>query len=137
MSVERTLALVKSDAIRRGDHFAIISQMLSTGLKAVAFHYSPGDPVRSAAFYKEHEGRPYFGGLVDSVSRGICAVVLEGDDAISRWRAIQGATNPALAAPGTVRARFGKGMPDNATHGSDSAASAASEIGFFFPLLAV
>ncbi len=94
-----------------------------------------------AAFYAEHAGRDYYGRLARSVggSCGVAAMVIEGEDAIAAWRRLMGPTDPARAretAPGTLRARFGRELPDNAVHGSDSAASAGREIQLLFPDLA-
>jgi nucleoside-diphosphate kinase len=138
MATERTLALIKSGALSRNHRAAIMSRIQEAGLRVVTSETIRLVPAQCAEFYAEHIGRPFYDGLVGSVTGpdGVVAVVIEGENAIQRWRDLQGKTNPADAAPGTIRRDFGLGMPDNATHGSDSPESAAREIGYFFPDLA-
>ena len=135
LASERTLALVKSGAKARGKVPNILARIEAEGL-AVA-EYRPFVPSRetAAALYAEHEGRPYFEGLLASVAdpvHGVVAMVLEGRDAVRRWRALMGPTDPAKAPRGTIRGDFGTALPDNAVHGSDSAESAEREISLVF-----
>ena len=134
---ERTLVLVKPDGVRRGLVGEVVGRIERKGFALVAADLRTVDPATARAHYAEHEGKPFFAGLVDFITGGptFCAVV-EGPDVIGQWRAMMGATNPAQAAPGTVRGDLASGMPDNITHGSDSPQSAAREIGLFFPSLA-
>lgn len=137
MAVERTLVLVKPDGVRRGLVGEVIARLERKGFTLVAADLRTVDPDTARAHYAEHEGKPFFAGLVEFITGGptFCAVV-EGPDVISQWRIMMGATNPAQAAPGTVRGDLANGMPDNITHGSDAPESAAREIALFYPALA-
>lgn len=137
MPVERTLSIVKPDAIGAGHLGEIIAAYEAAGLRVVAGLVVRLTPELAEGFYAEHKGKSFFDGLIEFMTSGVCTpIVLEGEDAIERVRAINGATNPAEAASGTIRARFGTQVTRNAVHGSDSAASAAREVGYFFPQLA-
>ncbi|HQK94027.1 MAG TPA: nucleoside-diphosphate kinase [Armatimonadota bacterium] len=136
MPVERTLSIVKPDALSAGHLGEIIAAYEAAGLRVIAATVMRLTPELAEGFYAEHRGKPFFGGLIDFMTSGICMpMVLEGEDAIERVRAIHGATDPADAAPSTIRARFGTQVTRNAVHGSDSLASAAREVAFFFPQL--
>ena len=127
--MEKTVAMVKSGAALRGDSERIVARATENGL-SIARRFDGSISVEQASeFYGEHRGRPYFQGLLDSVTgeAGIVALVLTGDGAIAKWRSLLGATDPAKAEPGTIRGDFGRLLPDNAAHGSDSAESAARE----------
>ncbi|HSE91298.1 MAG TPA: nucleoside-diphosphate kinase [Candidatus Binatia bacterium] len=133
MSVERTLSIVKPDAVGRGLIGEILKCFEAAGLKIVAAKLVHLSPERARAFYAVHKDRPFFAGLCTYMSSGpIFVSVLEGEAAIARNREIMGATDPAKAAPGTIRKDWGKDVEQNAVHGSDGADTAAIEISFFF-----
>jgi nucleoside-diphosphate kinase len=133
MSVERTLSIVKPDAVARGLIGEILKRFESAGLKIAAAKLLRLTPERAEAFYAVHKERPFFASLCAYMSSGpIFVSVLEGEEAIGRNREIMGATDPAKAAPGTIRRDCGKDVEQNAVHGSDGAATAADEISFFF-----
>jgi nucleoside-diphosphate kinase len=130
---EQTLSLIKPNAIRAGNLGQIIARFEEEGLKIAALKMKHLSKREAQAFYGEHEGKPFFERLVSFMTSGpICALVLEGEDAVERNREIMGATNPAEAAPGTLRALFAESMTKNAVHGSDALESANREIAFFF-----
>jgi nucleoside-diphosphate kinase len=135
-----TLALIKSRALEQGHGDNIRHAMAQMpGVSVVAEIYAGTDEKAFCALYEEHEGRAYYDGLIDSVTKGEAGsaqvFVLKGHDCISKWRAKLGATNPSSAAEGTIRYKFGLNMPHNAGHGSDSPESAKREIAIFFPHL--
>jgi nucleoside-diphosphate kinase len=131
---ERTLCVIKPNAVAAHKIGAIIQRFEEEGLVIAALRMDAPPRERIEAFYAEHQGKPFFAGLVDFMTSGpVVAMALEGDNAVARCREIMGATNPAQAAPGTLRALYAKNMTENAVHGSDSAASAAREIAFYFP----
>lgn len=133
MPIERTLFLVKPDAVQRGLAGEIISRLESRGLKIVGLKLMQVTPAIAEKHYGEHKGKPFYKGLVDFItSSPIVAAVFEGVNAIDIVRTTNGATNPASAAPGTIRADFGIDMGRNLVHASDSATSAAREIKIFF-----
>lgn len=133
MPVERTLSILKPDAVARNLIGEIYSRFEREGLKVVAAKMLRLDQTAAAGFYAEHEGKPFFPALCAYMTSGpILVQVLEGEGAISANRALMGATNPAEAAPGTIRADFAETVDANAVHGSDSAASAQREIAYFF-----
>jgi len=133
MSVERTLSIVKPDAVGRNLIGEILKRFESAGLKITAAKLVRLTPDRARAFYAVHKERPFFEGLCAYMSSGpIFVSVLEGEGAIMKNREIMGATDPAKAAPGTIRKDWGKDVEQNAVHGSDAAETAASEIAFFF-----
>jgi nucleoside-diphosphate kinase len=130
---ERTLAIVKPDAIQR--HFAgrIIQRIEDEGFQICAMRRLHLSNPQAEGFYAVHRERPFFGSLTQFMSSGpIIVMVLEAPDAIKKWRALMGATDPAKADPGTVRKEFGESIEKNATHGSDGSETAANEIGYFF-----
>ncbi len=133
MAVERTLFLVKPDAVQRGLAGEIIKRLESRGLKIVGLKLMQVSRATAEKHYAEHKGKPFFEGLVSFItSAPVVAAVFEGTNAIEIVRATNGATNPAKAAPGTVRADFGLEMGRNLVHASDSPQSAAREIKLFF-----
>ena len=133
MAVERTLSIVKPDAVARNLIGEIYSRFERGGLKIVAAKMLRLDKPRAAGFYAEHEGKPFYEGLCAYMTSGpIVVQVLEGEDAIAVNRRLMGATNPAEAAPGTIRADFAESMDANSVHGSDAPASAQREIAYFF-----
>ena len=133
MAAERTLSIIKPDATRRNLAGAIAARLEAAGLRIIAqkrIHLSRAD---AEAFYAEHKARPFFDGLCTFMTSGPVVVqVLEGDNAIVRNRDVMGVTNPANAAPGTIRKDYGENIERNSVHGSDSPTSAAREIAYFF-----
>jgi nucleoside-diphosphate kinase len=131
--VERTLVLVKPDAMQRGLAGEVISRLERRGLKIVAIRLLKVTKPLAKQHYAEHEGKPFFPGLVDYItSSPIIAAVFEGNNAIAATRQTMGATAPTEAAPGSIRADFGLERGRNLTHASDSPASAKREIALFF-----
>ena len=133
MSVERTLSIIKPDAISRGLIGEILKRFESAGLKSAAGKLLRLTRERAQSFYAVHKERPFYASLCAYMSSGpIFVSVLEGQGAIMRNREIMGATDPAKAAPGTIRRDCGKDVEQNAVHGSDGPETAATEIAFFF-----
>jgi len=133
MSTERTLSILKPDATRRNLTGAINDRLEKAGLRIVAQKRIHMTVDRAKEFYAEHKERPFFGDLTSFMSSGPVVVqVLEGEGAIAKNREVMGATNPANAAPGTIRKDFAISIDENSVHGSDSAVSAAREVAFFF-----
>jgi len=133
MATERTLFLVKPDAMQRGLSGEIIKRLESRGLKIVGLKLMQVTPAIAEKHYGEHKGKPFYKGLVDFItSSPIIAAVLEGTNAVEVVRATNGLTNPLKADPGTIRADFGLETGRNLVHASDSPASAAREIKIFF-----
>lgn len=133
MGVERTLSIVKPDAVARNIIGEIYSRFENNGLIIVAARMMRLSEDDAKGFYAEHEGKPFFDDLVAYMTSGPVVVqVLEGEGAIAGNRELMGATNPAEAAPGTIRADFAESVEANAVHGSDSPESAEREIAYFF-----
>jgi nucleoside-diphosphate kinase len=133
MAVERTLILVKPDAVRRGLAGEILRRFESRGLVVRAAKLVTADRELGETHYAEHREKPFFGELVDFItSAPTLALVLEGEGAIATARRTIGATNPAEAAPGSIRGDLALSMPDNLVHGSDSPESAEREVGIWF-----
>ena len=133
MSVQRTLSIIKPDAVGRNLIGEILRRFEASGLKIAAGKLVRLTPERARAFYAVHKERPFFEGLCAYMSSGpIFVSVLEGESAIMKNREIMGATDPAKASPGTIRRDCGKDVEQNAVHGSDGAETAATEIAFFF-----
>ncbi len=133
MAVERTLSIIKPDATRRSITGKINARFEEAGLRIVAQKRIQLTRDQAEAFYEVHKERPFYGSLCDFMTSGPVVVqVLEGDKAVERNREVMGATNPADAAPGTIRADFAESIEANSVHGSDSADNAAREIAFFF-----
>ncbi len=133
MAVERTLSIIKPDAVAKNLIGEIYSRFEKAGLKIVASKMIRLSDEQAAGFYAEHDGKPFYETLCGYMKSGPVVVqVLEGDDAIATNRRLMGATNPAEADPGTIRADFAESIDANAVHGSDSPASAEREVGFFF-----
>lgn len=133
---ERTLVLIKPDAVERGLVGEIIKRIEDRGFSIVAMELRHLTQEFASTHYAEHVGRDYFDPLITFMTSGpIVAMVIEGPEVIRAWRAMQGATNPFEAAPGTIRADFATSNRLNLTHGSDSAESATKEIALFFPEL--
>lgn len=133
MTVERTFSMIKPDATARNITGKINAKIEESGLKIVAQKRIRMTKDNAETFYAEHKGKPFFDGLVEFMTSGATIVqVLEGENAIAKYREIMGATNPEKAAPGTLRAEFAESMGRNSVHGSDSPASAAREIAYWF-----
>ncbi len=133
---ERTLVLVKPDGVARGLIGEVISRIERKGFAIVALELRTIERSIAEAHYAEHVDKPFFGELVDFISGGpLVAAVIEGNEAISQWRSMMGATNPAKAELGTIRGDLATEMSLNVSHGSDSPDSAAREIALFFPNL--
>jgi nucleoside-diphosphate kinase len=132
--MERTLILVKPDAFARGLTGEIIARFERKGLKIVALKHMTVDETLATQHYAEHEGKPFFGELVEFITSGpIAALVLEGESAITAARQVIGATNPLEAAPGSIRGDFAIAVGQNMVHGSDSPESGQREAALFFP----
>lgn len=133
MAIERTLSIVKPDGVQNGHIGHVVSIFETAGLKiagAKLVHLTSG---QAGAFYAEHAARPFYGELVEYMTSGpVLLMVLEGENAIARNRELMGATDPAQADAGTIRKLYAESKGRNTVHGSDSAASAAREIAFFF-----
>jgi len=133
VSVERTLSIIKPDAVAKNVIGKIYSRFESAGLKIVAARMQHLTREEAGGFYAIHEGKPFYDALMDFMTSGpVMIQVLEGEDAINLNRKIMGATNPAEAEPGTIRADFAKSIDANAVHGSDGPDTARTEIAYFF-----
>ena len=133
MAVERTLAIIKPDAVKRGLTGDILSRIHAAKFQIVAIKSVQLSRTEAEGFYAEHRERPFFGELVEFMSSGKSVpMVLEAEGAIAKWRETMGATDPAKAAPGTIRKELGTSIQFNCTHGSDAPQTAAFEIGYFF-----
>jgi nucleoside-diphosphate kinase len=133
MPVERTLSIIKPDATRRNLTGEIVSRFEKAGLRVVAQRRTLLSTGQAEAFYNVHKARPFFRGLVEFMTSGPVVVqVLEGESAIARNREVMGATDPAKAAPGTIRKDFAESIEANSVHGSDAPETAREEIRFFF-----
>ena len=132
--MERTLAIIKPDAVERRHAGRILARIEEEGFRLAALRMTHLTPRDAEGFYAVHRERPFFGDLTAFMSSGPCIVlVLEADNAISRWREIMGATDPAQAGEGTLRKQFATNIERNACHGSDARETAAAEIAYFFP----
>lgn len=133
MAGNRTFTMIKPDAVASGHIGAILAQINEAGFRIVAMKLTKLSQEKAGEFYEVHKERPFYGELVDFMSSGpIVAAILEKDNAVADFRTLIGATNPANAEPGTIRARFAKSMGENAVHGSDSDENAAIEGAFHF-----
>jgi nucleoside-diphosphate kinase len=134
MAIERTLSIIKPDAVAKNVIGQIYSRFEQAGLKIVAARMMHLSRAEAEAFYAVHRERPFFKDLVDFMTSGpVMVQVLEGESAISKNRDLMGATDPRKAAPGTIRADFADSIDANAVHGSDAAETAQAEVAFFFP----
>ena len=133
MTIERTLSIIKPDAVRKNVIGQILARFESAGLRIVAARMMHLSRAEAESFYAVHRERPFYKDLVRYMTSGPVAVqVLEGDNAVARHRDIMGATDPKKAAPGTIRADLASSIEENVVHGSDSVENAAREIAFFF-----
>jgi nucleoside-diphosphate kinase len=133
VALERTFAIIKPDAVDKGQQGEILSRIQKAGFRIVAIKTMRLTKEEAGGFYAVHKERPFFGELTDFMSSGkIVALVLEADGSIKKWRDTMGATDPKKAAPGTIRHDLGTSIGNNCTHGSDAPETAAFEIGYFF-----
>jgi nucleoside-diphosphate kinase len=131
--MERTLAIIKPDAVGRQLVGRIVTRIEAAGFRILALRMEQLTKKEAEGFYAVHRAKPFFDGLTDFMSSGpVVLMVLESAAAISEWRDLMGATDPAKAAAGTLRREFGISIGSNATHGSDAPETAAFEIGYFF-----
>jgi nucleoside-diphosphate kinase len=133
MATERTLAIIKPDAIAAGQAGEILSIIQQNGFKILGMKLQRLSEREAQGFYAVHRGKPFFNSLVAFMSEGpVIVMALEREDAIRKWRDVMGATNPANAAEGTIRKRFAQSIERNCVHGSDAPETAAVEVHFFF-----
>ena len=138
MAVERTLSIIKPDAVASNVIGKIYSRFETNGLRIVAAQMRHLSRAEAEGFYAVHRDRPFFRDLVDFMTSGpVMIQVLEGEGAVAKNRDLMGATDPKKAAPGTIRADFAKSIDANAVHGSDGFETASVEVAYFFPTLAV
>ncbi len=138
MAIERTLSIIKPDAVAKNVIGKIYSRFETNGLKIIASKMVWLSPQEAGQFYAVHKERPFYGDLVKFMISGpVMVQVLEGEDAIAKNRDLMGATDPKKAAPGTIRADFAESIDANAVHGSDGPDTAQVEIAFFFPAMNV
>ena len=136
--MERTLSIIKPDGVRKMLIGEVVSRFQKAGIRIAGMKMLKLSTEQAQQFYAVHRDRPFFGSLTAFMSSGpVVVMVLEGEDVIRRNREIMGATNPADAAPGTIRRDFADNVEQNIVHGSDSPVTAAEEIGFFFNLLEI
>ena len=133
MAIERTLSIIKPDAVAKNVIGEIYNRFEKAGLRIVGARMEHLSAEKAGEFYAVHKDRPFYQDLVDFMTSGpVMVQVLEGEDAIAKNREVMGATNPADAAPGTIRADFAQTVDENAVHGSDGVDTAKAEIEFFF-----
>jgi len=136
--MEKTLAIIKPDAVSRGLTGDILKRIEASGLSIRALRKLHLSPAQAQMFYAVHKARPFYGDLCQYMTSGpVVVAVLGADGAIAKWRELMGATDPAKAAPGTIRREFGQNIEANATHGSDAPETAAQEIAFFFAAMEI
>jgi nucleoside-diphosphate kinase len=133
MAQEKTYTMIKPDGVRNGHIGEIVARFERAGLAIERMELSQVSLEQAKANYAEHEGKPFYDGLISYITSGpVVKMVVSGEGAVAKVRALMGATNPAEAAPGTIRGDFGLVMDENVIHGSDSPASAEREISIFF-----
>ena len=133
MGVERTLGIIKPDALEKGIIGEILSRAESADLKPVGIKTLKLDKKKAEGFYAVHKEKPFFSGLVQHMTSGpVVVIAFEGEGAIAKWRGVMGATDPAKADPGTIRNDFGSNIERNSVHGSDAPETAKAEIAYFF-----
>lgn len=133
-TMEKTLAIIKPDAVKAKNSGKIIDRIEQEGFEIVALQKMNLTKEKAQAFYAVHNERPFYGELVEFMTSGpVVVMALSKPDAIKAWRDLMGATNPAQAAEGTIRKLYGASVGENATHGSDAPETAAQEVAFFFP----
>lgn len=136
--MERTFSIIKPDAVARNLQGEILAMIQGAGLKIVAMKMIRMTKAQAEGFYAVHKEKPFFAGLIDYMTSGpvVCSV-LEGENAIKRYRELMGATNPEKAAEGTIRKKYAQNIEANSVHGSDAPETAAYEIGYFFNALEI
>jgi nucleoside-diphosphate kinase len=133
IQLERTLAIIKPDTVARNLAGEVLSIIEQNGFRILGMRMLQLDQKRAEGFYAVHRGKPFFAGLVQFMTEGpVIVMALEREGAISKWREVMGATNPANAAEGTIRKRFGTAIDRNCVHGSDAPETARTEIAYFF-----
>jgi nucleoside-diphosphate kinase len=133
MALERTLGIIKPDAVAKAQTGAILAMIEQNGFRIIGMKMRRLSQREAEAFYEVHKARPFFPGLVTFMTEGpVLLLALEREDAVAKWRELMGATNPASAAEGTIRKRFAENIERNSVHGSDALETAAQEIPFFF-----
>ena len=133
MAIQKTYTIIKPDGVRNGHIGEIVNRFERAGLTIEQMRLEMVTPEQAKANYAEHEGKPFYEGLIAYVTSGpVVKMVVSGEGAVSKVRSLMGSTNPAEAAPGTIRGDFGLSMDENVIHGSDSTESAEREIGVFF-----
>lgn len=133
MTIQRTFSMIKPDATKRNLTGAINAMIEAAGLRIIAQKRIWLTKEQARQFYAVHTGKPFFDGLVETMTSGpIVVQILQGEDAIAKYRQLMGATNPALAEEGTIRKAYGMELPCNSVHGSDAEETAAQEMAFFF-----
>jgi nucleoside-diphosphate kinase len=138
MALERTLTIIKPDAVQKGVIGRVVARIEEAGLRILAARLVHLTPAQAAGFYIVHKDRPFYRSLSEFMTSGPCLpMVLEGDRAVQRLRDLMGTTDPSKAAPGTIRREFATSIEANIIHGSDSLESAAFEIPYFFPALEI
>jgi nucleoside-diphosphate kinase len=134
MAIERTLSIIKPDAVEKNYIGGIIQMIEAAGLKVKAMKMIHLSRPQAQGFYAVHKARPFYGELVDFMTRSpVVVMCLEGESAIARYRDVMGATDPAKAVENTIRKKFGANIGENACHGSDARETAAFEVSYFFP----
>ncbi len=134
MAAERTLSIIKPDAVEQNNIGNIFAMIQRAGLRIIGMRMLHLSRAQAEGFYEVHKDRPFFGELVEFMTRGPVVVsALEGDDAVARYRTLMGATNPAEADEGTIRKAYGTDIGENACHGSDSVENGKVEVAYFFP----
>ena len=134
MPLERTLCIIKPDAVEKHKVGAILQKIEDGGFRILALRMTQLSRGQAEGFYEVHRQRPFFGELVQFMTRSpVVVAVLERQEAVAGWRDLMGATDPAKADAGTLRKEFGRSIENNATHGSDAPETAAFELGYFFP----
>jgi nucleoside-diphosphate kinase len=134
MAVERTLSIIKPDAVEQNNVGNILAMIQGAGLKVLGLRMLRLSRAQAEGFYEVHKARPFFGELVEFMTRGPVVVsVLEAENAVLRYRTLMGSTNPAEAEEGTIRKAYGTDIGENACHGSDSVENGKIEVAYFFP----
>ncbi len=132
--IQRTLAIIKPDAVANGHAGEILTAIERGGFRILGLRLATLSRAQAEGFYAVHRGKGFFDSLVAFMTEGpVLVIALERDNAIQQWRDLMGATDPAKAADGTIRRRFGSSIERNATHGSDAPETAAFEVAYFFP----
>ena len=134
MAVERTLSIIKPDAVEQNHIGDILAMIQGAGLRVLGMRMLHLSRAQAEGFYEVHKDRPFYGELVEFMTRGpVVVTALEADDAVARHRTLMGSTNPAEADDGTIRKAYGTDIGENACHGSDSVENGKIEVGYFFP----